>query len=77
MQSQNGLGCPMTSKDPTEYTQILYEEPAEKIARIVLNRPNKRNAQGTVMTYELDAAMQRACQDDKIHVISARAMISA
>jgi enoyl-CoA hydratase len=51
------------------YDQILYERPADKVARIVLNRPGKRNAQGTLMTYELDAAMNRACQDDDISVI--------
>src|SRR5688572_20910337 len=49
--------------------QVRYEVPAPKVARIILDRPEKRNAQGTVMTYELDAAMQRACFDDDISVI--------
>lgn len=49
--------------------QVRYESPAPKIARIVLDRPEKRNAQGTLMTYDLDAAMQRACQDDEVSVI--------
>jgi enoyl-CoA hydratase len=49
--------------------QIRYEVAAPKVARIIMDRPEKRNAQGTVMTYELDAAMQRACQDDDISVI--------
>jgi enoyl-CoA hydratase len=35
----------------------------------VLDRPEKRNAQGTVMTYDLEAAMHRACHDDEISVI--------
>lgn len=52
-----------------ERPQVRYETPAPKIARIVLDRPDKRNAQGTVMTYQLDAAMRRACQDDEISVI--------
>lgn len=58
-------------KDPTaaSRTQVRYETPAAKVARIVLDRPEKRNAQGTVMTYELDHAMRRACQDDDISVI--------
>ncbi len=49
--------------------QVRYETPAPKVARIVLDRPEKRNAQGRVMTYQLDAAMQRACQDDAVSVI--------
>jgi enoyl-CoA hydratase len=48
---------------------VRYEAAAPKVARIVLARPEKRNAQGTVMTYELDAAMRRACEDDEISVI--------
>lgn len=52
-----------------DYKQVLYETPAPKVARIVLNRPEKRNAQGLTMTYELDAALKRACHDDDISVI--------
>ena len=55
--------------DTSDHSQIRYETPAPKVARIVLARPEKRNAQGTVMTYELDKAMARACQDDDISVI--------
>jgi len=49
--------------------QVRYEVAAPRVARIILDRAAKRNAQGTVMTYQLDAAMQRACQDDDISVI--------
>src|SRR5258706_10232095 len=49
--------------------QIRYEVAAPKVARIVLDRPAKRNAQGVIMTYQLDAAMRRACHDDGISVI--------
>lgn len=49
--------------------QVRYETPAPRIARIVLDRAEKRNAQGTIMTYQLDAAIRRACQDDAISVI--------
>ena len=52
-----------------EYEQLIYEEPAPKVARIVMNRPNLRNAQGITMTYELDDAFKRACHDDNIKVI--------
>jgi enoyl-CoA hydratase len=49
--------------------QVRYEVAAPKVARVVLDRTEKRNAQGTVMTYDLEAAMRRACQDDEISVI--------
>lgn len=52
-----------------DYTQLIYETPAPKIARLVMNRPAKRNAQGIAMTYELDDAFKRACHDDQISVI--------
>lgn len=55
--------------DTADRPQVRYETPAPKVARIVLDRADKRNAQGTVMTYQLDAAMRRACQDDSIGVI--------
>ena len=53
----------------SEYTQVRLEIPQAGIARIVLNRPDKMNAQGVVMTYELDDAFKRACQDDSVNVI--------
>jgi enoyl-CoA hydratase len=52
-----------------EYEQLIYEEPVPKVARIVMNRPDLRNAQGITMTYELDDAFKRACHDDNIKVI--------
>lgn len=52
-----------------EYEQIIYETPAPKVARVVMNRPERRNAQGITMTYELDDALKRACHDDAINVI--------
>lgn len=48
---------------------ILYETPAPAIARIVLNRPDMRNAQDTQLLYELNAAFDRAAQDDTIKVV--------
>lgn len=51
------------------FTQILYETPAKNVARISMNRPDKRNAQGIRMTHELDAAFKRASHDEDVHVI--------
>lgn len=52
-----------------ELTQVRYEQAAPGIARIVLARPEKRNAQGTRMTYEIDAAFRAACEDEAVRVI--------
>ena len=48
---------------------VRYEEPAPGIARIVLARPEKRNAQNKALLYALNAAFDRAAQDDDIKVI--------
>jgi enoyl-CoA hydratase len=49
--------------------QVIYAVPEEGIARITLARPEARNAQGMQMTYELNAAFDRAAHDDSIAVI--------
>jgi enoyl-CoA hydratase len=48
---------------------VDYELPAPGIARIVLNRPEKRNAQSRRMTYELNEAFDQAAQDDSVKVV--------
>jgi enoyl-CoA hydratase len=53
----------------TEFQTVLYERPAEKVARIVLNRPEARNAQSMRMLYELNDAFDLAAQDDSVSVI--------
>ena len=39
------------------------------IARITLNRPDYRNAQSRPLLYALDAAFDKAMQDEQVHVI--------
>lgn len=53
----------------TEFDTIRYETPEPKIARIVLDRPDARNAQDTKLLYELNDAFDLAAQDDDISVI--------
>ncbi len=53
----------------SDFESILYETPAEHVARIVLNRPETRNAQDTRLLYELNSAFDRAAQDDAIKCI--------
>lgn len=48
---------------------VRYDDSRPRIARIVLNRPDARNAQNTDLLYALNAAFDRAAHDDGIHVI--------
>jgi len=52
-----------------DFETIVYQTPAPGVARIVMNRPDARNAQNLQMTYDLNAAFDRAVQDDAIKVI--------
>ena len=48
---------------------LRYESPVPGVARIVLDRPEARNAQDKRMTYELNDAFDRAAQDDDVKVV--------
>jgi enoyl-CoA hydratase len=53
-----------------EYKYLTYEELDEgKVARVLLNRPETRNAQNRGLLVELDEAMQHAEEDDKVRVV--------
>jgi enoyl-CoA hydratase len=51
-----------------DFQQIRYEEPATGVARIVLARPEARNAQDKRMLYEIDRAFGLAMHDKEIKV---------
>ncbi|MFI5296596.1 MAG: enoyl-CoA hydratase [Polyangiales bacterium] len=53
---------------PEEADVVLYEVRGD-VALVTMNRPQYRNAQNAKMTYALDAAFQRAINDDTIKVI--------
>lgn len=57
------------ARSQPEFEQVIYETPAPKIARVTLNRPDKRNAQGLRMLYDLNEAFNVACRSDDISVI--------
>ncbi|MFC9789719.1 enoyl-CoA hydratase [Rhodococcus sp. NPDC127528] len=61
----------MTSSELTAIATptIRREDPAEGVARIVLSRPEKHNAQNPTMLYELDAALTEAGHDPAVKVI--------
>ena len=51
------------------WEHIRYEQPADRVARIVLARPQLANAQDYQMLSELNAAFDRAARDDSVRVI--------
>ncbi|ABD05950.1 Enoyl-CoA hydratase [Rhodopseudomonas palustris HaA2] len=51
------------------FETLVVERPDPAIARIVMNRPEARNAQNLQMTYDLNAAFDDAVQDDAVKVI--------
>jgi enoyl-CoA hydratase/carnithine racemase len=51
------------------FKYIVYETPADHVARIVLNRVETRNSQDTRFLYELNDAFDIAARDDQIKVI--------
>lgn len=52
-----------------DFNTIRYEGVTNGVARIVLDRPDARNAQDKAMTYELNEAFNLAAQDDEANVI--------
>ncbi len=53
----------------SSFTQIRFERPSERVARIVLARADKRNAQNMKMLYEINTALDMATQDDQVRAI--------
>jgi len=56
------------TKDPV-FKRVVYETLEGAVARITLNRPEKKNAQDLQMLYDLDAAFKHAAADTGIKVI--------
>ncbi len=59
----------MSEAAAAEFETVKYTRPEPRIARILLNRPERANAQNMQMLYELNAALDRATRDDEIRVI--------
>jgi enoyl-CoA hydratase len=60
---------PKRLSDVAPFTHIVYERPSPHVARIVLNRVDKRNAQDAQLLYELNNAFDVSAQDDEVKVI--------
>jgi enoyl-CoA hydratase len=52
-----------------DWEHIRYEQPADRVARIVLARPQTANAQDYQMLSELNQAFDRAARDEGVRVI--------
>ena len=55
--------------ETVDLERVRYELPAPGVARVVMARPEARNAQDKRMTYELNDAFDRACADDAVNCI--------
>ena len=55
-----------------DFETIVVERPAERVARVTLNRPEKRNAISGVMRNELTAALEAHDLDPDVHVTIVR-----
>ena len=53
----------------SDWQHIRYEQPADRVARIVLARAEMANAQDYAMLSELNEAFDRAARDDEVRVI--------
>ncbi|MER7012854.1 enoyl-CoA hydratase [Saccharopolyspora sp. NPDC000359] len=51
-----------------EQAVVTYER-RDRVAVVTMNRPEYRNAQNSAMTYALDDAFYRACEDDEVKVV--------
>ena len=56
-------------QNESEFKAVLYERPSERVVRIVLNRPDKANAQNLQMLYDLNSALDKAAADNDVRVI--------
>ena len=55
--------------DSPSYATVRYTQPDPAIVRVLLNRPQRANAQNMQMLYELNAALDRAAADNAVRVI--------
>lgn len=53
----------------SEFETVTYEIVADGVAKIMQNRPEARNAQNNQLTYDMNAAFDKAAQDDEVKVI--------
>lgn len=62
----------MAEHNDNNQAEVVLYEVRGAVALVTMNRPEYHNAQNSQMTYALDAAFRRACDDDDVKVIVLR-----
>lgn len=62
----------MAEDNDNNQAEVVLYEVRGAVALVTMNRPEYHNAQNSQMTYGLDAAFRRACDDDNVKVIVLR-----
>ena len=62
----------MAEHNDNNQAEVVLYEVRGTVALVTMNRPEFHNAQNSQMTYALDAAFRRACDDDEVKVIVLR-----
>ena len=62
----------MAEHNDNNQAEVVLYEVRGAVALVTMNRPEFHNAQNSAMTYALDAAFRRACDDDEVKVIVLR-----
>lgn len=62
----------MAEHNDNNQAEVVLYEVRDAMALVTMNRPEFHNAQNSQMTYALDAAFRRACDDDDVKVIVLR-----
>lgn len=62
----------MAEDNDNKQAEVVLYEVRGAVALVTMNRPEYHNAQNSQMTYALDAAFRRACDDDEVKVIVLR-----
>jgi len=62
----------MAEDNDNNQAEVVLYEVRGAVALVTMNRPEFHNAQNSAMTYALDAAFRRACDDDDVKVIVLR-----
>lgn len=55
--------------DTPVFDSVRYDRPASGVARITLAKPDRHNAQGPAMLYEINDALDLAMYDDDVRVV--------
>lgn len=62
----------MAEHNDNNQAEVVLYEVRGAVALVTMSRPEFHNAQNSQMTYALDAAFRRACDDDEVKVIVLR-----